>query len=137
LPDVDLLIEHTLVNTDADGSGEGAYVDMPAPTVIRELQTNREMIRIYTGLLMAEIGMFSILAQAFPNEKFDAFKDVKPEYVAEFLAALPRVDALPKDEDEANLFTWVDNDADRAFCVSTYKNLIVFLELIEIMALRA
>jgi hypothetical protein len=132
LPDVDLLIENTLVNTDTGGMEESAYVGMPTPAAIREMQTGRETIRIYTGLLMAEVGLLSILAHAVPHEKFDAFRVVKPEYAATFLASLPQIDHLEAYEDVENPFSWVDDEADRIFCQQTYKNLITLLDIIRI-----
>jgi hypothetical protein len=132
LPDIDLLVENTLVNTDTGGAGESTFVGIPRPIAIREMQTSRESIRIYTYLLMAETGLLSILAHVVPHDKFDAFKVVKTEYVNAFLAALPQISRLEDYGDVESPFAWVDKEADRTICQQTYKNLIGSLGILKI-----
>ncbi|MEH6433810.1 hypothetical protein [Massilia sp. DD77] len=135
LPDIDLLVENTLINTDT-GSADSAYAGMPTPAAIREMQTGRETLRCYAYLLLAELGLLGIVAHAVPHEKFDAFKPVKPEYANGFLAALVQNGKLKAYQEAAHPFAWVDDDADRDFCRNAYRNILALLELIRIATAR-
>ena len=132
LPDINLLIEKTLINTDAGETGESAYAGMPTPTAIREMQTSRETIMIYTYLLMAEIGLLSILAHKISHEKLETFRVVKSGYATGFMAALPQIDTLSAYEEVEDPFAWVDKEPDREFCQKLYKNMIELLKIIRI-----
>jgi hypothetical protein len=132
LPDTDLLVRSTFINT--GDAVEGSYAGLPAPAAIREMQTGREIIGIYAHLLMAETGLLSLLAHVVPDDKFDSFKVVKPEYLNVFFAALPRINRLKDYENMQNPFTWVDNEADRTLSQQIYKNMIGALRILEIVA---
>ena len=130
LPSLDLLVPSSLLNT-GDMEQDSPYVGMPPPAAIRELQTGREAITIYTYLLMAEVGMFTILRHAFGNDKFNQFQDVPPYFANSFLASLQTVTRRAHFESLSDTFAWVDEPADRALCQTIFHNLLVSLKVLE------
>ena len=130
LPSLDLLVPSSLLNT-GDIEQDSPYIGMPPPAAIRELQTGREAIRIYTYLLMGETGLFTILWHAFSNEKFKQFQDVPPYFANSFLASLQTVTRLAHFDSLTDTFAWVDEPADRALCQTLFHNILVALKVLD------
>ncbi|MBQ5950011.1 YiiX/YebB-like N1pC/P60 family cysteine hydrolase [Massilia sp. ST3] len=135
LPDIDLLIENTLINTDT-GASDSEYAGMPGAAAVREMQTGRETILCYTYLLLAETGLLSIVAHIVPHDKFEAFRAVDRERASGFLAALLQAGELKEYAEAENAFAWVDIEADRDFCRQSYKSILALLEIVRIATAR-
>ena len=133
LPTIDLLIMNSFLNRVEDKSDVSLYAGYPPPSAIREMQRSREELTIYTYLLFAEIGLFTILAHRTPHEKFGEFRSVKSEYADAFIAALRPFHDLSSYENEMNVFEWVESESDRATCRTTFRNIIAALKIIGLL----
>jgi Permuted papain-like amidase enzyme, YaeF/YiiX, C92 family len=133
MPSIELLVPETYVNTVDKTTNKGLYAGYPAPVAIREMQLIREAIRIYDYLLLAEIGLFTILAHRTPNETFEPFRAVKAEYAARFEAALKPFDDFASYENGEELFDWVERESDRATCRQIVGGILPSLKVVAIL----
>ena len=101
--------------------------------IVTEMERSREIINIYTYLVLAETGLLCVLAHAIPHEKFEKYRSIKREYNDRFVKAIPKVDDLSIYETAENLFPWVREESDRAWCKSTLDNILRSLRVIEIL----
>jgi hypothetical protein len=132
MPTLDILVQRSFVNKIDESSSSGAFVGFPSPSAIREMQIAREAVTIYTYLMLAEIGMFSIVADRTQNEKFDRYRSVKPEYVQAFFAAMPQVIELSAYEKAVDLFAWVDDQSERTMCRTLLTNIITAFKICQL-----
>ena len=133
LSSMEEVIRDSMINK-VEGRDEASlYAGFPTPLTIREMQKTREALTVYAYLLLAEVGLFSILAHYTPNEKFEQFRAVTREYVRQFLVAIGPVGDLTLYKDNQDLFKWVAEDDDRAKSQSLVRNIVGSLEVIEIL----
>lgn len=133
LPDIELLVTQSFLNT-GDGQADiPLYAGYLPPSAIREMQIARTIVTIYSYLFFAETGLFTILAHHTPHEKFEPFRAVKREYADCFLAALPPFSNFSCYQNRPDTFEWVDLETDRATCRTSFANILGALEVIEIL----
>jgi len=133
LPDVELLVKQSFLNT-GDGQADiPLYAGYLPPSAIREMQVARTIVTIYTYLFFAETGLHTILANYTPHAKFEPFRAVKREYADSFLAALPPFHNFSLYQNRPDTFEWVDLETDRATCRKTFANILADLQVIEIL----
>lgn len=132
--DLKLIIPDTLSNFYPDDRGRGAYVNFPPTATMRELQLNREVIRIYAALLFTQAGIFVILAHYAPNEKYRIFEAVNRDTADKFLASVlqRRVDLSTYDNFQ-ELFVWIEDDTDRSTSQNILNNIVAGLRLIDLL----
>jgi Permuted papain-like amidase enzyme, YaeF/YiiX, C92 family len=133
LPDIELLVGDTRLNSDPEDKDSKLNIAYPTPLAIREMQKSRETIRIYSYLLFAEIGLCVILAHYTPHSAFEAYRSVKREYADQFLRALQPVASLAPYENADDLFRWIDGDADRSMARKIFRNIVAALKVIDIL----
>lgn len=133
LPDIELLVTQSFLNT-GDGQADiPLYAGYLPPSAIREMQIARTIVTIYTYLFFAETGLHTILAHFTPNAKFEPFRAVKREYADSFLAALLPFHNFSLYQNRSDTFEWVDLETDRANCRATFANILADLQVIEIL----
>lgn len=132
--DLKLITPDILSNFYPDDRGRGAYVNFPSTATMRELQLNREVIRIYAGLLFAQAGIFVILAHYVPNEKYRIFEAVNRDTADRFLTSVLqiRVDLSTYDNFQ-ELFVWIEDDIDRSTSQKIFNNIVTGLRLIDFL----
>lgn len=129
LPNLDLLIDESPFNSPNDV--ESSYVNFPAPIAIRQMQEQREQVRIYTFLLLAKLGLLAVLAHHTASEKFAQFRLVTTDRVQRFLHYIEFVDDLSVFENEENLFLWIDQDGDREIIRDIFRDIIAALKALD------
>ncbi|EJF71733.1 hypothetical protein A462_11805 [Pseudomonas sp. Ag1] len=123
LPDLELLIKDSMINSGAGADKRGMYAGLPTSTETRDREKARETIRYLSYLLMTEIGLLSILAQHGQDDSLARFSKVNPVYVSAFANALPdTLNAILYKPDHA--FPWVANPDYQAAYRATYSNVI-------------
>jgi len=133
LPDIELLVTQSFLNT-GDGQADiPLYAGYLPPSAIREMQIARTIVTIYTYLFFAETGLHTILAHFTPNAKFEPFRAVKREYADSFLAALLPFHNFSLYQNRSDTFEWVDLETDRANCRARFANILAGLQVIEIL----
>jgi hypothetical protein len=135
LPTLDLLVPSTILNSSPQGQPDlPRYAGMPRPSEIRQAQLAREALRLYTYLMLGDIGMRAILAHYTGHEKFAAFQGMRADYAQRFLAAIPDVDQLDlRAAKSANGFQWAQSEAAREFCRGAAHTILQGLKLIDLM----
>ena len=133
LPDIELLVTQSFLNTVAGQTDIPLYAGYLPPSAIREMQTARAAVTVYTYLFFAQTGLFTILAHHTPHEKFEAFRAVKSEYADSFLAALAPFQNFSLYKDRPDIFEWVDLESDRAACRAAFANILAALQVIDMM----
>jgi hypothetical protein len=133
LPSLEILVAESIFNSVEEQPDVGMYAGLPAPTAIREMQMTREAITIYTYLLLAEVGLASILAHYTPHENFEVFRSVKREYAESFFAAVQKVNLSSHEAAGENGFQWVGGENDRATCRTVFGNIVKSLKVVEIL----
>ncbi len=133
LPSIDMLVADSFLNAVENQKDIGLYAGYPTPLAIREMQASREAITIFSYLLLAEIGLLTILAHRTPHEKFEQFRSVKSKYADQFAAALQPFDDFSCYERVEDLFRWVEEESDRATCQEVFGRIVAALKIIAIL----
>jgi hypothetical protein len=133
LPSIDTLVADSFLNAVDNQKDIGLYAGYPTPLAIREMQVSREAITIFSYLLLAEIGLLTILAHRTPHEKFEQFRSVKSKYADQFAAALQPFDDFSSYERVEDLFEWVEGESDRATCQQVFGRIVAALKVIAIL----
>lgn len=133
LPDIELLVTQSFLNTGDGQTDIPLYAGYLPPSAIHEMQVARTIVTIYTYLFFAETGLYTILAHHTPNTKFEPFRAVKREYADSFFAALPPFHNFSLYQNRSDTFGWVDLETDRANCRKTFANILAALQVIEIL----
>jgi hypothetical protein len=132
LPNIDMLIKNSIVNEIDKQATTSLYVGFPTTVAIREMQAIRESTNIFTYLIVAEIGLLSILAHLTSHERLALFRSVRPEYTKAFLAAFQPVADLSLYDDIDDSFQWVIDENDRIDCRVRLHNIVVTLKALEL-----
>ncbi|HEY3458121.1 MAG TPA: hypothetical protein VGK64_26300 [Bryobacteraceae bacterium] len=133
LPDIELLVTQSFLNTGDGQTDVPLYAGYLPPSAIHEMEVARTIVTIYTYLFFAETGLFTILAHHTPHEKFEPFRAVKREDPDSFLAALQPFHNFSLYQNRPDTFAWVDLETDRATCRATFANILAALQVIEIL----
>jgi uncharacterized protein YycO len=134
LPSIELRIQKSYLNTVEEGqSNISRYVGYLSPLDLYEMQKLAEMIRIFSFLIFAMVGLCTILAHYTPFEEFKRFRVVKSEYAEQFFSAVPPIIDLSPYENEKDLFKWVEGEEDRATSQKMFHDIIATLEIIKIL----
>jgi hypothetical protein len=133
LPNIYYLISSNFLRHFEEIPGSSAYVGLPKADMVTEMERSREIINIYTYLVLAETGLLCVLAYATPHDKFEKYRSIKREYNELFLKAIPKVDDLSAYEKGENLFPWVKEESDRAWCKSAFDNILKSLRVIGVL----
>jgi hypothetical protein len=133
LPRIDMLVADSFLNAVDNQKDIGLYAGYPTPLAIREMQVSREAVTIFSYLLLAEIGLLTILAHRTPHEKFEQFRSVKSKYADQFAAALQPFDDFSSYERVEDLFEWVEGESDRATCQQVFDRIVAALKVIAIL----
>jgi hypothetical protein len=133
LPDIELLVTQSFLNTGNGQADVPLYAGYLPPSAIREMEIARTIVTIYTYLFFAETGLHTILAHVTQNAKFEPFRAVKREYADSFLAALPPFHNFSPYQNRQDTFEWVDLETDRATCRKTFANILADLQVIEML----
>jgi hypothetical protein len=133
LPSIELLVANTFLNTIDNQTNVSLYAGYPTPTAIREMQHGRVSLSIYDYLLLAEVGLLTILAHRTPHEKFERFRSVRSEFADRFVAALPPFDDFEPYEKGEDLFMWIERESDRATCREVLRHILLSLRVIALL----
>jgi hypothetical protein len=133
LPTLNIASQESIVNKIDERQNTGLYVGLPSPIAILEMQKARFAITIYTYLLLAETGLFIILAHYTSYKKFQEFRAVKHEYARDFLASLHLSGDLSMYKNTASLFKWLDGEDDRAQWLRIANNIVGAVEAIKLL----
>ncbi|MFJ4145697.1 YiiX/YebB-like N1pC/P60 family cysteine hydrolase [Pseudomonas sp. NPDC089734] len=129
LPDLELLIKDSMINSADSTDQRGMYAGLPTNKETRDREKARETIRYLSYLLMIEIGLFSILAQYDQNGRLAPFRKVNPTYASAFFNALPDTLSAALYNSE-HVFPWVTNPDFQATYRVAYSNVINALKCI-------
>jgi hypothetical protein len=113
LPTLDSRIPETALNKIDENAATGLYAEIPPPIAVWEMQRSREIAIICTCLLMAQIGLFAVLAQLRPYPGLEKYEGVERRYVEQFALRIPTIQNLERYGDASNLFNWIDEETER------------------------
>jgi hypothetical protein len=137
LPDVEHLVTgapNRLMIGGQELSGASAFVGQPAPAVVQQMQEEREVIRIYAYLLLANIGVLTIASWLTRDVKFERFASVGVKFGKKFLAVVPLIDRLVERLAETREgFLWIESEENRKTCRELCESIIDVLQLINVV----